>query len=167
MQNNATHVRHKAELHTLVHTDLLHLKVLESKARPTVSKGGVVVLAKSSSLWKSRQDFLSTNIMSSVCEDCLVKMCCLTFAVITVLGGTSLVRRYIVLRKLGGGNFGSVFEVQDTAAEAGKTLACKQIKKTKQGKKDFQQVCLTSSRDHSPGRYRYLILACLCRNFQC
>lgn len=43
-------------------------------------------------------------------------------------------------RKLGGGNFGSVFEVQDTSAEVGKTLACKQIKRTKQGVEDFNQV---------------------------
>ena len=91
-------------------------------------------------VWKSRQDSVLAATMGSLCDDCLVKLHCLTLAVVTMLGGLSVVRTYSVIRKLGGGNFGSVFEVQDSAAEAGKTLACKQIKRTRTGVQDFNQV---------------------------
>ena len=120
--------------------------VKESKARCTISKRckHSTLSGRCSSsaveLLIVRQDLVLADIMGSFCDDCCVRMRRLTFAVISLLGGISVVRTYSVVRKLGGGNFGSVFEVQDIDAEAGKTLACKQIKRTKQGDEDFNQV---------------------------
>ena len=59
---------------------------------------------------------------------------------ISVLGDTSMLKMFKVLRKLGNGNFGSVFEVQATGTEAGTKMACKQMPKTEKGLADFQQV---------------------------
>ena len=83
-------------------------------------------------------------IMAFSCDECLVTTSCL----ILTMMATSAVRSFEVLRKLGAGNFGSVFEVQDTDAEAVETLACKQIATTQQGITDFEQVRLTSLREH-------------------
>ena len=69
-----------------------------------------------------------------------MQMTCLAVAVMTVLGGTSVLRTLKVLRKLGNGNFGSVYEVQGTGPEAGKTMACKQMTRTPKGIADYQHV---------------------------
>ena len=69
-----------------------------------------------------------------------MQMTCLAVTVLTVLGGTSMLRVYKVLRKLGNGNFGSVYEVQDNDCAGGKTMACKQMARTAQGIADFEHV---------------------------
>lgn len=72
-------------------------------------------------------------------DACLATVASFTLAVMTILGSISVPKTFRVLRKLGNGQFGSVFEVKDKAA-TGKTIACKQIKRTRQGDEDFQHV---------------------------
>ena len=79
------------------------------------------------------------RIMGSKRDACLATLASFTLAVMTTVGIAPKQKNFRVLRKLGNGKFGSVFEVQDKD-EAGKTLACKQIRRTKLGIEDFQQV---------------------------
>ena len=79
--------------------------------------------------------------MNSVCADLLASITCLVLEAMASFGGNTILRRFKVLRKLGAGCFGSVFEVQDTANVTDGTLACKEIPRTTEGITDFEHVC--------------------------
>lgn len=79
--------------------------------------------------------------MSSVCALCLTAASCLILPVMAMIGGRSVLNRFRVVRKLGAGSFGNVYEVEETGNETAGRMACKEIPRTADGIKDFKHVC--------------------------
>lgn len=78
--------------------------------------------------------------MISTCSRCMTQASILILRVVAVIGGNSILKRLRLHRKLGAGCYGAVFEVRDTADETAQTMACKEIRRTKDGIIDFKQV---------------------------
>ena len=57
-----------------------------------------------------------------------------------MIGGNSILKHFKVVRKLGAGNFGNVFEVAETDQKAAGSMACKEIPRTTEGTEDFEHV---------------------------
>lgn len=64
----------------------------------------------------------------------------LVLAVVAMVGGIASIRTFKVLRKLGAGESGAVYEVQSTDAEKGVTMACKYMRRTTKQDENAQQV---------------------------
>ena len=55
-----------------------------------------------------------------------------------MIGGNSILKKFKVVRKLGAGNFGNVFEVEETDKKAAGSMACKEMPRTTEGTRDFE-----------------------------
>lgn len=78
--------------------------------------------------------------MSSLCASCLTATSCLILPVLAMIGGNSVLKRFTVVRKLGAGSFGNVYELDETDNETADRIACKEIPKTADGITDFKHV---------------------------